>query len=148
MIPQTLLSARKKAPRHPKNCTPRTSIHGSPPPPPGSEIRLVGFIVAIGHKRKQRDFTICYALFADISKYFENSDTCNFHVHPFSGGLAFFVWGASSKMAPLQIKHRYQVPDEISSLAIFLMFLLVLLVPFDTLTLSRAECRHLSDRGK
>ena len=41
-----------------------------------------------------------------------------------SGGLAFFVRGASSKMAPLQIKHR------LAALAIFLIFLKVL---FDTL---------------
>ena len=64
-----------------------------------------------------------------------------YHTH-ISGGLAFFVWGASSKMAPLQIKHRYKVSEENGSLVNFPIFLLVL---FDTLNWSRAGCIHLND---
>ena len=64
-----------------------------------------------------------------------------------TGSLAFFIsgGGGSSKMAPLQVKHRYQVSDEIGSLPILLIFLLV---RFDTLTWPRAGRGHVSDRGE
>ena len=63
----------------------------------------------------------------------------------YSGGLAFFDRGASSKMAPLQIKHCYKVSEEIGGLLTFPIFLLVF---FDTLNWARAGCIHFNDIGK